>query len=42
VAYVMTLAAAGLMPERLGHLRTMQDAYDFVKERSPWIGPNVS
>lgn len=42
VAYVMSLAAAGLVPERLGHLRTMQDAYDFVKGRSPWIGPNVS
>lgn len=41
VAYIMSLAAAGLVPDRLGHLRTMQDAYDFVKDRSPWIGPNV-
>lgn len=42
VAYVMTLAATGFMPELLGQLRTMQDAYDFVKDRSPWVGPNVS
>lgn len=41
VAYVMTLAAAGLVPSVLGDLRTMQDAYDFVKNKSPWIGPNV-
>lgn len=42
VAYVMTLAATGIMPGLLGNMRTMQDAYDFVKDRSPWIGPNVS
>ncbi|KAL1408479.1 tyrosine/serine/threonine protein phosphatase [Vanrija albida] len=42
VAYVMTLAAAGAMPEQLNNLRTMQDAYDFVKSKSAWIGPNVS
>ncbi|BEJ17585.1 hypothetical protein CspHIS471_0609860 [Cutaneotrichosporon sp. HIS471] len=42
VAYVMTLAAAGVAPQRIGHLKTMQDAYDYVKGRSPWIGPNVS
>jgi tyrosine-protein phosphatase len=42
VAYVMTLAAAGVAPQRIGHLKTMQDAYDYVKSRSPWIGPNVS
>ncbi|CAK9784866.1 hypothetical protein CC85DRAFT_300744 [Cutaneotrichosporon oleaginosum] len=42
VAYVMTLAAAGVAPQRIGHLKTMQDAYDYVKGKSPWIGPNVS
>lgn len=42
VAYVMVLAAAGEFPEVLGGLHTMQDAYDFVKSKSPWIGPNVS
>jgi tyrosine-protein phosphatase len=42
VAYIMSVAAAGLVPETLGQLRTMQNAYDFVKGRSPWIGPNVS
>jgi hypothetical protein len=38
----MALAASGVMPERLGHIRGMQDAYDFVKSKSSWIGPNVS
>jgi tyrosine-protein phosphatase len=38
----MTLAAAGAMPDQLNNLRTMQDAYDFVKGKSAWIGPNVS
>lgn len=42
VAYVMTLAASGQFPHLLGNLHTMQDAYDYVKARSPWIGPNVS
>lgn len=42
VAYIMTLAAAGVAPKQIGHLKTMQDAYDYVKGRSPWIGPNVS
>lgn len=42
VSYVMTLAAAGVAPEHIGHIKTMQDAYDYVKARSPWIGPNVS
>lgn len=42
VAYIMTLAASGEFPSLLGQLHTMQDAYDFVKARSPWIGPNVS
>ena len=42
VAYVMSLAASGLLPEKLGHLSGMQDAYEFVKSQSPWIGPNVS
>ncbi|ODN96522.1 hypothetical protein L198_04237 [Cryptococcus wingfieldii CBS 7118] len=38
----MALAAAGTMPEYLGHIRSMQDAYDFVKNKSSWIGPNHS
>lgn len=38
----MTLAAAGAMPDQLNNFRTMQDAYDFVKGKSAWIGPNVS
>ena len=38
----MCLAVAGLMPEHLGHLKGMQDTYDFVKTKSPCIGPNVS
>ncbi|EIW68589.1 hypothetical protein TREMEDRAFT_31601 [Tremella mesenterica DSM 1558] len=42
IAYVVALAAAGLMPEHLGHLTSMQDAYDLVKSKSPWAGPNVS
>ena len=42
VAYIMTLAASGRMPATLGHLKGMQDTYDFVKRRSPWVGPNVS
>lgn len=42
VAYIMTLAAAGVAPQQIGHLKTMQDAYDYVKGKSPWIGPNVS
>ncbi|WRT65175.1 uncharacterized protein IL334_002118 [Kwoniella shivajii] len=42
IAYTMTLAATGAMPEILGHIRSMQDAYDFVKSKSSWIGPNHS
>lgn len=42
IAYTMALAAAGLMPTHLGHLKGMQDTYDFVKSKSCWIGPNVS
>jgi hypothetical protein len=42
IAYVMALAASGALPSHLGHIRGMQDAYDFVKSKSPWIGPNVS
>ncbi|OXB37584.1 hypothetical protein J007_02636 [Cryptococcus neoformans] len=42
VAYIMALAAAGAMPQYLGHIRVMQDAYDFVKGKSCWIGPNHS
>ncbi|OCF42269.1 hypothetical protein I317_03888 [Kwoniella heveanensis CBS 569] len=42
IAYTMALAAAGLMPETLGHIRAMQDAYDFIKAKSSWIGPNHS
>jgi len=38
----MSLAIAGLLPDRLGHLRGMQDTYDMVKAKSPSIGPNVS
>jgi hypothetical protein len=30
------------MPEILGGVRGMHDAYEFVKEKSPIIGPNVS
>lgn len=42
IAYTMALAAAGAMPQHLGHIRVMQDAYDFVKGKSCWIGPNHS
>ncbi|WVQ97473.1 hypothetical protein IAU59_004587 [Kwoniella sp. CBS 9459] len=42
IAYTMALAASGLMPETLGHIRAMQDAYDFIKAKSSWIGPNHS
>ncbi|WVN88876.1 uncharacterized protein L203_104091 [Cryptococcus depauperatus CBS 7841] len=42
IAYTMALAAAGRLPRLLGHIKTMQDAYDFVKEKSGWIGPNHS
>ncbi|KAE8538957.1 hypothetical protein D1P53_005326 [Cryptococcus gattii VGV] len=42
IAYTMALAAAGAMPHYLGHIRVMQDAYDFVKGKSCWIGPNHS
>ncbi|WVQ83922.1 hypothetical protein IAT38_006066 [Cryptococcus sp. DSM 104549] len=42
IAYTMAMAAAGTMPELLGHVRAMQDAYDFVKRKSSWIGPNHS
>lgn len=42
VAYLMTLAAAGIAHQQIGHLKTMQDAYDYLKGKSPWIGPNVS
>jgi hypothetical protein len=38
----MALAAAGVAPAHLGHLKGMQDTYDFVKAKSCWIGPNVS
>ncbi|ORX36152.1 protein-tyrosine phosphatase-like protein [Kockovaella imperatae] len=41
IAYLMTLAAAGLLPQSLGHLKCMQDVYDMVKTKSPSIGPNV-
>jgi hypothetical protein len=42
IAYIMSLAVAGLLPDQLGHLRGMQDAYDMVKAKSSSIGPNVS
>jgi tyrosine-protein phosphatase len=42
IAYIMTLAAAGILPDTLCHMKGMQDAYDFVKAKSPCIGPNVS
>jgi len=42
VAYIMTLAAAGLAPQHLYHISTMTDAYNYVKERAPAIGPNNS
>lgn len=42
IAYVMALAAAGTYPRLLGGLSTMQQAYEYVKKRSSWIGPNVS
>ncbi|WVR04350.1 hypothetical protein IAU60_001351 [Kwoniella sp. DSM 27419] len=42
IAYTMALAACGLMPDRLGHMKAMQDAYDFIKAKSPCIGPNHS
>jgi predicted protein tyrosine phosphatase len=42
IAYIMSLAVAGLLPDQLGHLRGMQDAYAMVKAKSSSIGPNVS
>ncbi|WWD08101.1 hypothetical protein V865_006212 [Kwoniella europaea PYCC6329] len=42
IAYTMALAAIGAMPDILGGIRSMQDAYDFVKSKSSWIGPNHS
>lgn len=42
IAYIMTLAVAGLLPDVFGHLKGMQDAYDLVKGKSSAIGPNVS
>ena len=42
IAYIMSLAASGLVPNLLGHLGNMQDAYEYIKSRSPCIGPNVS
>jgi len=42
IAIVMRLAAEGNMVEELGEVRGMHDAYEFVKKKSPWIGPNVS
>ena len=42
VAYLMALAATGIMPEYLGHLTGMQDTYAFVKAKSACIGPNIS
>ncbi|WVW78896.1 hypothetical protein I302_100859 [Kwoniella bestiolae CBS 10118] len=42
IAYTMALAAIGAMPDILGGIRSMQDAYDFVKLKSSWIGPNHS
>lgn len=38
----MALAASGVLHETLGHLSSMQDAYDYVKHKSSCIGPNVS
>ncbi|KAL7413441.1 hypothetical protein BDY24DRAFT_390207 [Mrakia frigida] len=38
----MRLAAEGNMVDELGEVRGMHDAYEFVKKKSPWIGPNVS
>ncbi|CED84771.1 Dual specificity phosphatase [Phaffia rhodozyma] len=42
IAVIMQMAAKGEMPHLLGDIRGMHDAYEFVKEKSPWIGPNVS
>lgn len=42
IAYTMALAASGRLPMYLGHLKGMQDTYDFIKAKSCWIGPNVS
>lgn len=42
IAYLMAMAAAGVMPDTLGHLTGMQDTYAFVKAKSGCIGPNVS
>ncbi|ORY24859.1 protein-tyrosine phosphatase-like protein [Naematelia encephala] len=42
IAYLMALAASGLEPDLFGHLSGMQDAYNFVKSKSPCISPNVS
>lgn len=42
IAIVMRFAAEGKMPEILSGVRGMHDAYEFVKGKSPIIGPNVS
>lgn len=42
IAYIMALAAAGVVPEYLGKIGGMQDAYGYVKAKSSWVGPNVS
>lgn len=42
IAYIMALAVGGLMPDVFGKMACMQDAYDYVKSKSSWIGPNVS
>ncbi|WWC67523.1 uncharacterized protein I206_101431 [Kwoniella pini CBS 10737] len=42
IAYTMALAAIGAMSNTLRGIRSMQDAYDFVKAKSSWVGPNHS
>ncbi|EKM60986.1 uncharacterized protein PHACADRAFT_247258 [Phanerochaete carnosa HHB-10118-sp] len=44
IALVMRAAAqcSPMVPPEVWSLKTMHDAYSFVKEKSKWVGPNMS
>lgn len=44
IALVMRAAAENspLVPPEIWELKGMQGAYSFVKEKSKWVGPNMS
>ena len=44
IALVMRAAAqcSPSVPPEVWSLKTMHDAYAFVKEKSKWVGPNMS